>query len=33
MFLLDTIVISELRNGKSQQSAAVRAWAQEQPVQ
>jgi hypothetical protein len=33
MFHLDTNVISEWRSGKSQQSAAVRAWAQEQPVQ
>ena len=33
MFLLDTNVISELRHGKPQQSAAVRAWAEEQPVQ
>ena len=33
MFLLDTNVISELRQGKPQQSAAVRAWAEEQPVQ
>ena len=33
MFLLDTNVISELRSGKPQQSAAVRAWAQEQPLQ
>lgn len=32
MFLLDTNVISELRNGKPQQSAAVRAWAAEVPV-
>lgn len=31
MFLLDTNVISELRNGKPRQSAAVRAWAQMQP--
>jgi predicted nucleic acid-binding protein len=30
MFLLDTNVISELRNGKPQQSAAVRAWAENQ---
>ena len=27
MFVLDTNVISELRRGKPQQSAAVRAWA------
>ena len=27
MFVLDTTVISELRSGKPQQSAAVRAWA------
>ena len=33
MFILDTNVISELRHGKPQQSAAVRAWAEEQPVQ
>ncbi|MBM5817462.1 MAG: type II toxin-antitoxin system VapC family toxin [Cyanobacteria bacterium K_Offshore_surface_m2_239] len=33
MFLLDTNVISELRSGKPHQSAAVRSWAQEQPVQ
>ena len=33
MFLLDTNVISELRHGKPHQSAAVRAWAEEQPVQ
>ena len=33
MFLLDTNVVSELRSGKPQQSPAVRAWAQEQPVQ
>lgn len=33
MFLLDTNVISELRSGKPNQSAAVRSWAQEQPVQ
>lgn len=33
MFLLDTNVVSELRSGKPQQSTAVRAWAQEQPVQ
>jgi hypothetical protein len=33
MFLLDTIVISELRSGKSQQYAAVGAWAQAQSVQ
>lgn len=31
MFLLDTNVISELRNGKPKQSAAVRAWAENQP--
>ena len=30
MFLLDTNVISELRQGKPQQSAAVRAWASTQ---
>jgi len=33
MFLLDTNVVSELRSGKPQQSAAVRAWAQGQPLQ
>jgi hypothetical protein len=33
MFLLDTNVVSELRSGKPRQSAAVRAWAQEQPIQ
>ena len=33
MFLLDTNVISELRHGKPHQSTAVRAWAEEQPVQ
>ncbi|HET7864676.1 MAG TPA: type II toxin-antitoxin system VapC family toxin [Burkholderiaceae bacterium] len=33
MFLLDANVASELRSGKPQQSAAVRAWAQEQPIQ
>lgn len=32
MFLLDTNVISELRNGKPQQSAAVRAWAENVPA-
>ena len=32
MFVLDTNVISELRSGKPQQSAAVRAWAAGQPV-
>ena len=31
MFVLDTNVISELRRGKPEQSAAVRAWAAEQP--
>ena len=31
MFVLDTNVISELRRGKPQQSAAVRAWAAAQP--
>ena len=31
MFVLDTNVISELRHGKPQQSAAVRAWAAAQP--
>lgn len=31
MFILDTNVISELRHGKPQQSAAVRAWAAGQP--
>ena len=33
MFLLDTNVISELRHGKPRQSAAVRTWAQTQPIQ
>jgi predicted nucleic acid-binding protein len=32
MYLLDTNVISELRHGKPQQSAQVRAWAASQPV-
>ncbi|RYX97754.1 MAG: type II toxin-antitoxin system VapC family toxin [Comamonadaceae bacterium] len=32
MFLLDTNVISELRNGKFQPSAKVRAWASTQPT-
>jgi len=32
MFLLDTNVISELRNGKPQQSVAVRAWAENLPA-
>lgn len=32
MYLLDTNVISELRQGKLQPSAAVRAWAAEQRV-
>ena len=32
MFLLDTNVISELRNGKPQQSLAVRAWAETLPA-
>lgn len=32
MFLLDTNVISELRNGKPRQSAAVRAWAADIPA-
>ena len=31
MFLLDTNVISELRQGKPRQSAEVRAWAQKHP--
>ena len=31
MFVLDTNVISELRHGKPQQSAEVRAWAAKQP--
>jgi hypothetical protein len=31
MFVLDTNVISELRHGKPQQSAEVRAWAKGQP--
>ena len=29
MYLLDTNVISELRNGKPKQSASVRAWAEQ----
>ncbi len=32
MFVLDTNVISELRQGKPLQSAAVRAWAVQQPA-
>ena len=32
MFVLDTNVISELRQGKRGQSPAVRAWAASQPV-
>lgn len=32
MFVLDTNVISELRQGKANQSAAVRAWAASQPA-
>ena len=32
MYLLDTNIISELRQGKPRQSAAVRAWAAAQPV-
>ncbi len=32
MFVLDTNVISELRQNKPQQSAAVRAWAAAQPM-
>ena len=32
MFVLDTNVISELRQGKPNQSAAVRAWAARQPA-
>lgn len=31
MFVLDTNVISELRHGKPNQSATVRAWASAQP--
>ncbi len=31
MFILDTNVISELRQGKPQPSAAVRRWAADQP--
>lgn len=31
MYVLDTNVISELRQGKPEQSAAVRAWAAQQP--
>ncbi len=33
MFLLDTNVISELRPGKKQPSAAVRAWAAQHPAE
>lgn len=33
MFLLDTNVVSELRAGKKQPSAAVRAWAARQPAE
>jgi predicted nucleic acid-binding protein len=32
MFLLDTNVISELRQGKPRQSASVRRWAAAQPM-
>ena len=32
MFVLDTNVISELRQGKPKQSVEVRAWASAQPV-
>jgi hypothetical protein len=32
MFVLDTNVISELRQGKANQSQAVRAWAASQPT-
>ena len=32
MFILDTNVISELRNGKVQPSRAVREWAARQPI-
>jgi len=32
MYLLDTNVISELRQGKPNQSTAVRAWAATQPT-
>ncbi len=32
MFLLDTNVISELRHGKPQQAASVRAWAEDVPA-
>ena len=32
MFLLDTNVVSELRQGKANPSAAVRAWAAAQPI-
>ena len=32
MYLLDTNVISELRQGKAQQSPQVRAWAARQPA-
>jgi predicted nucleic acid-binding protein len=32
MYVLDTNVISELRHGKPNQSAAVRAWASDKPA-
>jgi predicted nucleic acid-binding protein len=32
MYVLDTNIISELRHGKPQQSAAVRAWAATVPA-
>lgn len=32
MFVLDTSVISELRQGKPSQSSEVRAWAAAQPA-
>jgi len=32
MYVLDTNVISELRNGKAKPSSAVRAWAAERPA-
>ncbi len=32
MFVLDTNVVSELRNGKRQQSPEVRSWAAAQPA-
>ncbi|WP_275425859.1 hypothetical protein [Rhodoferax koreensis] len=32
VFILDTNVLSELRHGKPNQSAEVRAWAARQPA-